>query len=308
MDALGYVITARALGEVLLQDMDKLPDIELICPASLQSLTVNEADVVVSLLADGRQRSVSTRLLVAADGVDSRVRTLLGIPVKEKTYHQTAIIANVTPQRPHRGMAYERFTDSGPLALLPMTENRCSLVWTARDEQVPELMALDDDEFLARLQQRFGYRLGRLMKLGRRAAYPLRMRQVRQQVRPRVALIGNASHTVHPVTGQGFNLGIRDVAALAEVLAEVVRTEGDPGELAQLQRYADWREQDQNRVVLITDTLARLFANPLAPLRVARNLGLVGLDLAPGLKHLVANQFMGLNGRLPHLARGVPLV
>ncbi len=230
------------------------------------------------------------------------------MPVKERTYGQTAIIANVTPEQHHRGVAYERFTDSGPLAMLPMTEGRCSLVWTAKDAQAPELMALNDGEFLACLQERFGYRLGKLVKIGRRSAFPLRLRLAKEQVRPRIALIGNASHSIHPVTGQGFNLGIRDVAVLADVLADVAGSQGDPGHLEYLQGYAEWRERDQKRVVMITDTLARLFANPLTPLRMARNLGLLGLDVTPGLKHLVANQFMGLSGQLPRLARGVPLV
>jgi 2-octaprenyl-6-methoxyphenol hydroxylase len=226
----------------------------------------------------------------------------------EKTYAQTAIIANLTPGREHRGVAYERFTDSGPLAVLPMTGGRCSLVWTARDEQVPELMGLDDRAFLARLQERFGYRLGRLRRVGRRSSYPLRLIQAKEQVRPRVALIGNASHTIHPVAGQGFNLGIRDAAVLADILNEVFKHGGDPGGLEPLRGYARWRRQDHQRVVTITDTLARLFANPFEPLRMARNLALVGLDNAPGLKHRVARQFMGLSGRLPRLARGVPLV
>jgi 2-octaprenyl-6-methoxyphenol hydroxylase len=144
--------------------------------------------------------------------------------------------------------------------------------------------------------------------VGRRAAYPLRLVRAREQVRPRVALIGNASHTIHPVAGQGFNLGIRDAAVLADVLTDVRQSGGDPGGLETLQGYARWRRQDHNRVVTITDTLARLFANPFEPLRMARNVALVGLDIAPGLKHRVARQFMGLSGRLPRLARGVPLV
>jgi 2-octaprenyl-6-methoxyphenol hydroxylase len=308
VEALGYVITARALGQVLLKDLEQVDDIDLLCPASLQSLLMKEAEVEVVLDAAGERKSVSTRLLVAADGGDSQVRRLLSIATMERSYGQSAIIANITPERPHRGVAYERFTDSGPLAVLPMTEGRCSLVWTARDEQVPELTGLDDTAFLARLQQRFGYRLGRLQQVGKRITYPLLLRQAKEQVRPRVAIIGNASHTIHPVTGQGFNLGLRDVAVLADIVTDVVRSNGDPGAIEHLQHYAHWRRQDQNRVVTITDTLARLFANPLTPLRMARNLGLLGLDVAPGIKHLVARQFMGLHGRLPRLARGVHLV
>ncbi|MDJ0806278.1 MAG: 2-octaprenyl-6-methoxyphenyl hydroxylase [Gammaproteobacteria bacterium] len=306
--ALGYVVTARALGDALLNGLDELADIDLLCPATLDSLKLNESAVEVNLHTDGGRRAVSAKLLVAADGGDSQVRSLLCMPVKEKTYGQTAIIANVTAEQAHNGVAYERFTDTGPLALLPMTGGRSSLVWTTSDDQAPELMALDAAAFLARVQDRFGYRMGRLLKVGKRIAYPLRMRQAKEQVRPHVVLIGNASHTVHPVTGQGFNLGIRDVAVLADVLIDVASAQGDPGELANLQRYAEWRKQDQYRVVMITDTLARLFANPLTPLRMARNLGLLGLDMSPGLKHLVARQFMGLNGRLPRLARGVSIV
>jgi 2-octaprenyl-6-methoxyphenol hydroxylase len=308
VEALGYVITARALGEVLLKDLERLEDVELLCPASLHSLLMSEDRVEVNLDTEGERKTLACRLLVAADGGDSQVRQLLSIPVLEKSYAQTAIIANLTPGREHLGVAYERFTDSGPMAVLPMTEGRCSLVWTARDEQVSELLELDDGAFLARLQERFGYRLGRLQRVGRRHSYPLRLIQAKEQVRPRVALIGNASHTIHPVAGQGFNLGIRDVAVLADILIEVFKSGGDPGGSEPLQGYAQWRRQDHKRVVTITDTLARLFANPFEPLRMARNLALVGLDITPGLKHRVARQFMGLSGRLPRLARGVPLV
>lgn len=308
VEALGYVMTARDLGRVLSAGLTNLPDLELICPARLVNLELNPAQVDLTIDHQGSHQHISARLLVAADGGDSRIREILQLPVRESTYGQTAIIANVATQQPHQGVAFERFTDTGPLALLPMRDDRCSLVWTARDEQVSELMALDDQVFLERLQERFGFRLGRITRIGKRAAYPLRLRQVKEQIRPRVVLIGNAAHAVHPVTGQGFNLGLRDVAALADVLADVAAAGGDPGAMDHLRSYARWREPDQSRVALLTDTLARVFANPLHPLRAARNLALLGLDLSPPLKHLVARQFMGLNGRLPRLARGVPLV
>ncbi|MBL3590302.1 MAG: 2-octaprenyl-6-methoxyphenyl hydroxylase [gamma proteobacterium endosymbiont of Lamellibrachia anaximandri] len=308
VEALGYVATARALGQALLKDLEQEPDIDLLCPASLKSFSVSDDFVEVNLKEAGEVRRVRTALLVAADGGDSAVRGRLAISSKEQAYGQTAIIANITTERPHQGVAYERFTNTGPLAMLPMTEGRSSLVWTSKDEQVTELMALDETAFLERLQARFGYRLGHLTKCGKRFAYPLKLRQANEHVRPRIALIGNAAHTVHPVTGQGFNLGIRDVAVLADLLADVSAEQGDPGSMDLLQRYADWRRRDQNAVAMITDTLARLFANPLTPLRLARNVALLGLDSAPGLKHLVARQFMGLNGRLPRLARGIPLV
>jgi 2-octaprenyl-6-methoxyphenol hydroxylase len=307
VDALGYVVTARDMGEVLQRNLSGLADVTFICPAKLSGFSVESDRVKVSLLEDDADRQCTARLLVAADGGESQVRQLLDIQLKEREYGQTAIIANLTASQPHRGVAYERFTDSGPLAMLPMTEGRISMVWTARDDQVAALMAKDDAGFLATLQERFGYRLGRLETIGRRQAYPLRLRQASEQVRPRVALVGNAAHTIHPVTGQGFNLGLRDVAVLADLLADAARQQQDPGEMVLLNAYAAWRQRDQQAVAWITDTLARMFANPLGPLRLGRNLGLLGLDGMPSLKHLVAKQFMGINGRLPRLGRGVSL-
>ncbi|MEJ2619882.1 MAG: 2-octaprenyl-6-methoxyphenyl hydroxylase [Candidatus Thiodiazotropha sp.] len=307
VDALGYVVTARALGNVLLKQLDQRQDVQLICPAQLKSFNVSDNSVEVKLEQDGAESHVKSRLLVAADGGDSLVRRFLSIPLKEKSYGQTAIIANLSSEHGHQSVAYERFTDTGPLALLPMTDERLSMVWTAEDHQVADLIGVSDCAFLDRLQDRFGYRLGRLQQLGKRVAYPLRLSQAIEQVRPRVALIGNAAHAIHPVTGQGFNLGLRDVAGLADLLVEGSNKGRDPGDLELLNEYRNWRELDQNRVAAITDSLARLFANPFRPLRIMRNLGLVGLDLMPGLKHQVARQFMGLNGRLSKLARGVSL-
>ncbi|MET0067508.1 MAG: 2-octaprenyl-6-methoxyphenyl hydroxylase [Candidatus Thiodiazotropha sp.] len=303
--ALGYVVTARALGASLLNKLGSLPDVEVICPASLQSFSVNDTCIEVKLSQDDAQRKLSAKLLVAADGGDSRVRKLLSIEMKERGYGQTAIIANLTSDRAHDGIAYERFTDSGPLAMLPMTERRISMVWTAQDDQVAELMGLSNEAFLQRLQDRFGYRLGRLQRLGKRVAYPLRLRQAMDPVRSRVALVGNAAHVIHPVTGQGFNLGLRDVSVIADILIDARQRGRDPGDVELLNAYQAWRDSDQNRVASITDGLARLFANPFAPLRLVRNMGLLGLDLMPGLKHLVARQFMGIHGYQPRLERSM---
>ncbi|MES9832358.1 MAG: 2-octaprenyl-6-methoxyphenyl hydroxylase [Candidatus Thiodiazotropha sp. LLP2] len=307
VEALGYVVTARALGSVLLNELGHRPDVNLICPANLKSFSVSENSVEVKIEHEHLERQINSRLLVAADGGDSLVRRFLSIPLKEKGYGQTAIIANLSSDRAHKSVAYERFTDSGPLALLPMTDERLSMVWTAEDNQVADLMGLKDELFLERLQDRFGYRLGRLHRLGKRVAYPLRLRQAVEQVRSRIALVGNAAHAIHPVTGQGFNLGLRDVAVLADVLVDAKHGQ-DPGDLSLLNEYRKWREGDQNRVAAITDGLARLFANPFGPLRLVRNLGLVGLDLLPGLKHQVARQFMGVNSmRQSNMGRGESL-
>jgi 2-octaprenyl-6-methoxyphenol hydroxylase len=243
--------------------------------------------------------TLTARLLVAADGGRSAIRERLGIPQHQFAYGHHAVIANVTPSLPHNGVAYERFTDSGPLALLPMTGNRCGLVWTVRDADLDGVLALDDRAFLAGLQQRFGFRLGRLGAVGRRSHYPLELRLAQTQVLERVAIIGNAAHTVHPIAGQGFNLGIRDVAALADTLIDAHHHGRDLGSLDVLQPYADGRRRDHRTVALATDVLARLFVNPLAPLRLARNLGMVALDTLPPLKHALARAAMGRSAGVP---------
>jgi 2-octaprenyl-6-methoxyphenol hydroxylase len=249
-----------------------------------------------------------TRLLVAADGGDSAIRKRLGFSARECTYGHHAVITTVSADRPLPGTAFERFTDTGPLALLPMTEGRYSVVWTSRDEDTPDRLALSDEAFLAQLQDRFGYRLGRLSRPGRRVAYPLKLLLTRDPVRSRVVLIGNAAHTLHPVAGQGFNLGLRDVAALAEVVSDAARAGQDPGAKTALAAYRRLRGSDQARAATVTDGLARLFVHPWLPVRVGRDLGLLGLNLSPGLRNLVARHFMGLGGKLPRLARGLPLV
>jgi 2-octaprenyl-6-methoxyphenol hydroxylase len=193
------------------------------------------------------------------------------------------------------------------MAMLPLTEGRYGLVWTISDEDVEHITALTDKQFINQVQERFGYRLGRFRRAGVRSVYPLKLLQAKEHIRPRVALIGNAAHAVHPITGQGFNLGIRDVAVLADVLAEANRAQADIGSLAVLEKYANWRKRDQQAVAMMTDGLVRLFTNPLLPVGVLRNLGMLALDMTPPLKRFVTRQFMGLNGRLPRLSRGLPL-
>jgi 2-octaprenyl-6-methoxyphenol hydroxylase len=306
--ALGYVLTARAIGASLLADIETQAGLDWLSPANLLSFQTMTDHVLANIEVDGQIRQLSARLLVGADGGDSAVRRQLDPPLRQWTYGQTAVIANISPSKPHGNVAYERFTDSGPLALLPMSEHRCSLVWTQRDADVDELLGLDDAAFLQRLQRRFGFRLGRFHRLGRRAAYPLRFTQVKKMFAPRVLLIGNAAHSLHPIAGQGFNLGLRDVAQFADSLAQAAAQGEDPGATAVLQAYAAARMPDQQGVGLMTDGLARLFSNPLPPLRLARNAGLLALDMLPPLKRRLARQFMGLQGRLPRLSRGLPLV
>jgi 2-octaprenyl-6-methoxyphenol hydroxylase len=263
--------------------------------------------VDLEINAGGKSRLLKTRLLVAADGGDSSVRRRLGAAVREHGYGHDALIATVTPEQPRPGVAFERFTETGPLALLPMTEGRYSVIWTTREEETAALLGLPDHQFLTLLQRRFGYRLGRFTRPSTRHTYPLKLMLARESVHRRLVLIGNAAHTLHPVAGQGFNLGLRDVAALADVLAQVNQEKGDCGSRTNLDKYRRARGRDQTAVALTTDALARVFVNPWRPVRWARDLAMLGLDLAPSPRHFLTRRFMGIDGRLPRLARGLPL-
>ncbi len=323
VEALGYVVEAEHIGQALNPALEALPNVEMICPAQVTSLEFQPEQVEVGIERQGEQKDqqqvITARLVVAADGGHSAVRELVGTRVLRLGYGQTAVITTVTTDREHGGVAYERFTDSGPLALLPcddhhqmmpegLQKHRWSLVWTARDEEVDELLALSDEQFIHRLQQRFGNRAGNFVSCGQRHNYPLGLQYVREHVSPRLAFIGNAAHTLHPVAGQGFNLGLRDVAVLAEVLADAAVQSLDPGDMQSLKSYSDWRRPDHLKVMGLTDSLVRLFSNKALPVRLSRNLGLLAMDILPPVKRLLARQTMGLAGRLSRLARGLPLV
>jgi 2-octaprenyl-6-methoxyphenol hydroxylase len=307
VEALGWVVENRALGQALKAALADCHNLDFICPASMEQVEFGAGHATVTVRRAGRTESLRARLVVAADGGRSTLRDQAGIAVKYRDYRQTALVTNVTTERPHAHVAYERFTASGPLAFLPMSAGRCAVVWSLPPDRVEPLLALDDTQFLAALQERFGMRLGRLLRVGRRAAYPLAYTEVREQVRPRLVLIGNAAHTVHPVAGQGFNLGLRDVAVLAEELNDAQRRREDLGELHVLQRYAARRRRDVATISTFTNGLVRIFSNDLGPLAQARSLGLVAVDLFPPAKRALLRLSMGLSGRLPRLARGLPL-
>lgn len=306
-EALGYVVENRDLGQLFAGALPALTNVEMLCPARLQALEADAGAITAQIECDGAMRTITARLLVGADGGRSVVRRLGGIEADCVDYGQNAIIANVTPAQAHLNRAFERFTTDGPLALLPMSGNRCSLVWTVARERSDALLALPDDAFLAALQARFGYRLGLFERAGARAVYPLNRVSARRHVATRLALIGNAAHTLHPVAGQGFNLGLRDVAVLAEVIADATRAGSDIGSDEVLRRYQDWRRQDQRRVLTFTDGLVRIFSSDFTPLVIARNAGMIAMDMVPPLKRLMMRQAMGIGGRLPRLARGLPL-
>jgi len=313
VEALGYVAESRVLGKALAAGLAGADNVELLCPAGLEALEFHADHVGVRFVRDGQVQRVTTRLIVAADGGNSTVRRLTGIKAWEVGYGQTAVIANVVTERAHEQVAYERFTDTGPMALLPTrapagAEGRCSaLVWTVRDAQREAIMALDDETFLARLGERFGHRVGAFERVSRRHAYPLTLLRVREHVRSRLAIIGNAAHTLHPVAGQGFNLGLRDVAVLAQVLVDGAGAGRDPGELELLREYLRWRRRDQLQTAVFTDGLVRVFSTGFTPIAALRNAGLVAVDLLPPARRLLARHAMGLLGHLPRMGRGLPL-
>jgi 2-octaprenyl-6-methoxyphenol hydroxylase len=255
-------------------------------------------------MGDGQARSLSARLLVAADGANSTIRQALGIEASRWDYEQTAIITNVATRKFHDHVAYERFTATGPIAVLPLADGRCTVVWTLAPEAAQATMQLEDATFLARLQERFGFRLGRFTRVGRRHAYPLALTRAEERVGRRVVIIGNAAQGLHPIAGQGFNLGLRDVATLAEVIADSPAT---LGEEPMLERYDEWRRTDRRGVIAFTDGLVRLFGNPLGTVKTARDLGMLLFDVLPPAKSALSALSMGVTGKLPRLARGVPL-
>lgn len=303
VEALGYVVAARELGQAIGAALARADSIERLSPARLIGHGVEGERVQLDIEDGGRRRRLTTRLLVGADGGESRLRNALGTRVWTRDYHQLAVITTVRASHPQPGTAFERFTSSGPLAFLPLSEGRYSVVWTCRPEESAALLALDEAAFLARLQDHFGQRLGELREPGARSLWPLQLRLACKTVGRRLVIIGNAAHQLHPVAGQGLNLGLRDVAALAEVLSQAP----DPGAASTLADYQRWRGRDALETAWLTDTLARLFIPDFAPLVAARALGMLAVDALPPLRRGLARRFMGLQGRAPRLARGLPL-
>jgi len=239
---------------------------------------------------------------VAADGAHSSVRAAAGIDADVEDYDQVAIAANVAADRAQDGTAYERFTRSGPLAVLPLYDGSYGVVWTARPDAAAALLALSDAEFLRELQGRFGWRAGRFVRVGRRASYPLKLSRATSTVATRTVLIGNAAQALHPVAGQGFNLGLRDAAILAELIANA---EGDVGSPTLLEQFSQWRAVDRSGVVRFTDGLVKLFGDARPGIGTLRNLGLLLFDLTPPAKSALARVSTGFGGRTPRLARGL---
>jgi 2-octaprenyl-6-methoxyphenol hydroxylase len=276
-------------------------------PATVTQVLPQAEKVDVVIQVGDSNRTLSTKLLVVADGARSPIREQLGIRTTQHDYEQTAIITNVSTEYLPNQIAYERFTAQGPIALLPITDNRYSLVWTQPNAEVPTVMSGSDEEFLAQLQEAFGYRQGRFTKVGKRAAYPLVLVKTTSEIAERTLILGNASHAIHPVAGQGLNLSLRDVAVLADLLAEAVAQGDDVGASTLLMKYSDARQQDYRQTITYTDSLVRLFSNDHGLLGHLRAGGLSVMDRVPPLRRWVTKQSMGINQRKARLARGAEL-
>lgn len=296
---LGYIIEQRVIQAALNARMEALP-IQHLRPAALGAFEVS-ADAMRVTLADGRQ--LLTRLLVGADGATSRVRGMAGIPVEARPYQQEAVVAVVTTEQPHRETAWQRFLPTGPLAFLPLRDGRSSIVWSTTPQQAAELCALEPEAFLARLSESFDQRLGRVIAVEERASFPLQRLHATQYVADRLALVGDAAHVIHPLAGQGVNLGLLDAATLAEVVLDTHRSGRDIGLRSNLRRYERWRHGDNHAMQRAMDGFKALFGESAPPLRLLRNAGLALVDRAGPIKQTLARHAMGLVGDLPRLAR-----
>lgn len=308
LEALGHVVPNRVIGAALWEGLGRMTGVDVIAPARVTATTAGTEARVVHCQINGEPREVRAGLVVAADGAHSVIRDQAGIVADHIEYAQTAITAALTTQRFHDFVAYERFTNDGPIAMLPLPDGRCGMVWTQRPDAAARLVALSDAQFLLEFQAAFGFRLGRFLRVGERNTYELVLSLAERHVAPRLAIVGNAAQGLHPIAGQGFNLGLRDAMSLAELIADR-RVEGrlDVGEASLLQDYAHWRKTDRQRIVAFTDGLLRLFSTPLGVLRGLRSVGLLAFDVLPPAKSALARLSLGAAERVPRLVRGVPL-
>ena len=306
LSALGQVVELHDVGQRLFSLLREAPGVTLHCPAKVEAVSRHEESV--SLTLEGGE-IINGKLLVAADGSRSSLGAHCGISWQQQPYEQIAIIANVSTALPHEGRAFERFTEHGPLAMLPMSQGRCSLVWCHPQSRRDEVQSWSDERFCQALQQAFGWRLGRITPgrkttrrahtagrithAGKRSVYPLALTTATRAVSHRLALVGNAAQTLHPIAGQGFNLGLRDVMSLAEMLADAHVARDDVGDYSLLCRYQARRAGDKAATIGVTDGLVHLFANRWAPLVAGRNVGLMAMDLFTPARDALAQRTLG---------------
>jgi len=310
VEALGYVVINRVLGKVLQDSLTKVDNLDLLCPAKITAVTVDDDNARVTVEENSGAKELTAKLIVAADGANSTVRDMVGISAKQVSYEQWAVIGNLLTEEKPDNRAFERFTEAGPVAMLPVADHRAAFVWIQSPDAATEALGLSDEDFTIRIQDAFGHRLGRFSKVGKRAAYPLSLSKANGLISRRSVIVGNAAHGLHPVAAQGFNLGMRDVAALCDCIADAHLEKGalvDCGDAAILENYAVWRGPDHRKLVRFTDGIVHLFGDTRWPVRTLRNLGMLAFDLVPGVRKMFAKHTMGLAGNLPRLSRGVPL-
>ena len=293
VEALGYVISARDI-ETHIANLVSESTIELIAPARVVGLMSSDNEIFINLKQGTESLNITAKLLVGADGGLSSVRQLMGITQNVTEYEQTALVTTIKSSLANNNTAYERFTASGPLALLPVGSHSCSVVWTRKDEDAQALMLGSEADFIAELQQCFGYKLGQLSLTAPRRAFPLSLIRAEKMVIDRTVIIGNAAHQLHPVAGQGFNLGFRDVVQLAEQLIKQHETNNDIGDASFLNTYANTRKKDHDRTIGFTNTVVNVFSNEWLALVTARNIGLTLLDYIPTAKSMLTRQAMGM--------------
>lgn len=299
--ALGHIVENRHTRSGLFAVAGTLANLRLVSPAALTNLKSDAAGITASL-ANGE--TIRAKLAVAADGRESPMRELMGLSVISWSYAQWGIVATVAHDKPHNGVAYEHFLPAGPFAILPMTGNRSSLVWTETETLAPSMMQLADADFDAEIARRFGSHLGTTKAAGPRWSYPLKFHLARGYVKPRFALAGDSAHGIHPIAGQGFNLGLKDAAALSEIVLDAARLGLDIGALDTLQRYERWRRFDSLVMSFAMDGLNRLFSNDIAPLRVLRDVGLGLVDAVGPARRFFMRHAGGDVGKLPRLMKG----
>jgi 2-octaprenyl-6-methoxyphenol hydroxylase len=310
VEALGYVVINRVLGKVLQDSLPNVEALDFLCPAKIAAVVLDNDVARVTVEEESGTTELTAKLLVAADGANSAVRDMIGISAKQVSYDQWAVIGNLLPEKKPHNRAFERFTEAGPVAMLPVADDRAAFVWIQSPDEAKAVLALPDDEFTARIQEAFGRRLGRFSKVGKRTAYPLTLSKANGLISRRSVVVGNAAHGLHPVAAQGFNLGMRDVAALCDCIADARLLDSeklDCGDAAILENYAEWRAPDHRKLVRFTDGIVHLFGSSRGPVRTLRNIGMLGFDLIPGVRRMFARHTMGLAGKLPRLSRGVPL-
>lgn len=298
VEALGHVVENASIGQALNAAILEREGLELCSATEVVTVKPHQAGMHLALKrAGGEECTITAALVVLADGGRSGLVQQLGIHIRQESYGQSAVIANLALSQPHAGIAYERFTAKGPLALLPLTpfagKHRMALVWTHPSEQISEVQQLPEAEFITRLQQDCGMRAGQILQVGKRAMYPLALQVAEEQFRPHLVLLGNVAHTLHPVAGQGFNLALRDAMALAANVRASLQTGSDPGSHQRLAQWWQEVQSDQLRTITFSDWMTKLFSSSSIGLSLLRKVGMIGLELLPPLKQQLARQAMG---------------